>query len=86
MAKLTTAGSYLFDYSPTEPVNKDLTEAQVRETVQKYLKIDSFEPFDDQQLIMNKTFVNLGGPDEKGMVLALYNHDGVYSVWRYKKR
>lgn len=85
MTKLKNAGSYIHDCQPVTRVEDDLTEGRIRELVKQHLGIEDLEWQYDYQIIMNKAFVDLGPPDAEGITLALYNHDGLYSLRTYKK-
>jgi len=86
MTKMKASGSYIHDFPPVLVVRTDLTADEVREIAREKLGIEDLEPMVNNDLIHNKVFVEIEPPDANGMALALYNHDGVYSVRRYKPR
>ena len=84
--KLIYAGSYIRDFGPTMLLINNLTEEQIRELARAFLGIDlnELEPqFSDAkgpQFLMNKTFASFGPSGPGNAHLALYNHDGTYSL------
>lgn len=85
-AELRVALCYINDHRPVETLENDLTRERCLALVQEHLGIrpGDVRPFADYDLFINKGVVNLSKPDANGIVLALYNQDGKYSLRTYK--
>jgi hypothetical protein len=86
MTKLRLTGTYIHDFQPVGIIENEISEDRIRELVKQHLGIDNLEWQYRDQIFLNKGFVDLTVPDENGITLALYNHDGNYCLRTYKKR